>query len=63
MEESLKTHEKTIDKKHSFGWTPKFEQEFRTNLNEKVFIPIVEETFKKLNWYIVYKKDKIIEAK
>jgi hypothetical protein len=31
MEESFKTYEKTI--KHSFGWTPKFEDEFRTNLN------------------------------
>ena len=63
MEESFKTYEKTIKKKHSFGWTPKFEDEFRTNLNEKVFIPIAEKTFEKLNWDLVFKDDKNVEAK
>jgi len=63
MEESLKTYEKNIEKKHSFGWTPKYEEEFRTNLNEKVFIPIAEKTFEKLNWDLVFKDDKNIEAK
>lgn len=63
MDEGLKTHEKNIDKKHSFGWTPKFEEEFRTSLNEKVFIPIAEKTIEKLNWDLVYKNDKSIEAK
>lgn len=63
MEESLKTYEKSIEKKHSFGWAPKFEEEFKTNLNEKVFIPIAEKTFEKLNWDLVFKEDKTIEAK
>lgn len=63
MEESLKTYEKNIDKKHSFGWTPKYEEEFRTNLNEKVFIPIAEITFEKLDWDLVFKDNKSIEAK
>lgn len=63
MEESLKIYEKSIDKKHGFGWTPKYEEEFRTNLNEKVFISIAEKTFEKLNWDLVYKEDKVIEAK
>lgn len=63
MEESFKTYEKTIKKKHSFGWTPKFEDKFRTNLNEKVFIPIAEKTFEKLNWDLVFKDDKNVEAK
>jgi len=63
MEESLKAYEKNIEKKHNFGWTPKFEGEFRTNLNEKVFIPIAEKTFEKLNWDLVFKDDKNIEAK
>lgn len=63
MEESLKTYEKNIEKKHSFGWTPKYEEEFRTSLNEKVFIPIAEKTFEKLNWDLVFKDDKNIEAK
>lgn len=63
MEESLKIHEKTISRKHSFGLTPKFEEEFRTTLNEKVFLPIAEKTIEKLNWDVVYKNDKTIEAK
>lgn len=63
MEESLKIHEKTIVTKHSFGWTPKFEEEFRTTLNEKVFLPIAEKTIEKLNWDIVYQNGKTIEAK
>ncbi|MFD1601808.1 hypothetical protein ACFSJW_17325 [Flavobacterium artemisiae] len=63
MEESLKNHEKTIARKHSFGWTPKFEEEFRTNLNDKLFISLAEKTFQNLNWDVVYKNDKTIEAK
>ena len=63
MEESLKVYEKTIDKKHGFGFTPKFEEEFRTNLNEKVFIPIAEKTIEKLHWDLVHKGDKVVEAK
>jgi hypothetical protein len=63
MEESLKTYEKTIEKKHSFGWTPKFEEEFRTNLSEKTFILVAEKAIEKLNWDIVYKDENNIEAK
>lgn len=63
MEESLKIHEKTITKKHSFGWTPKFEEEFRTSLNEKLFISLAEKTFQNLNWDVVYQNNKTIEAK
>lgn len=62
MEESLKTYERNIKKKHNFGWTPKYEEEFRTKLNEKVFIPIAEKTFEKLDWDLVFKDDKNIEA-
>jgi len=63
MEESLKIYEKTIAKKHSFGWTPKFEEEFKTNLNDKLFISLAEKTFESLNWDLAYKNDKTIEAK
>lgn len=63
MDQSLKAYEKNIEKRHSFGWTPKFEEEFRTNLNEKLFIPIAEKTFEKLNWDLVFKDDKNIEGK
>lgn len=63
MEESLQIHEKTITKKHRFGWTPKFEEEFRTSLNEKLFISLAEKTFENLKWVLTYKNDQTIEAK
>ena len=63
MEENLIAYEKTIDKKSSFGWDPKFEEEFRTDLNEKVFIPIVEQIFERLDWDLVFKDNKSLMAK
>jgi len=37
MTEELKKYENSINKKHSFGWTPEYEEEFRTDLNKTVF--------------------------
>jgi hypothetical protein len=63
MEEKYKQYEKTIKKKHSFAWTPKYASEFSTRLSAKEFIAIAEKTFKDLGWDIVYQDDKSIEAK
>ncbi|MDD2965264.1 MAG: hypothetical protein PHU33_15050 [Bacteroidales bacterium] len=63
MEEKYKQYEKTIKKKHSFAWTPKYASEFTTRLSAKEFIAIAEKTFKDLGWDIVYQDDKSIEAK
>lgn len=63
MEEKLKIYEKTIEKKHSFNWTPNYKEEVRTSLNKTVFIPIAEKTFQKLDWDIVFKDENKIEAK
>lgn len=63
MEEKFKQYEKTIKKKHSFAWTPKYVSEFSTRLGAKEFIAITEKTFKDLGWDIVYQDDKSIEAK
>lgn len=63
MKESLQIHEKTITKKHRFGWTPKFKEEFRTSLNNKLFISLAEKTFENLKWDLTYKNDQTIEAK
>ncbi|RPD93042.1 hypothetical protein EGM88_13915 [Aureibaculum marinum] len=63
MTEALKNYEKSIKKKHSFNFTPKFEQEIKTDLNEKVIIPIVVKTFEKLGWDLVYHDQKSAEAK
>ncbi|GAL60571.1 hypothetical protein [Algibacter lectus] len=63
MNEELKKYEPTIKKKHSFNWTPKFEEEIRTDLNKTVIIPIVIQTFEKLGWDLIYKEQTIAEAK
>lgn len=63
MTEELKKYESTIKKKHSFNWTPKFEEEFRTDLNKKVFVPIVIKTFEKLGWDLVFQDELSAEAK
>lgn len=63
MTEELKKYESTIKKNHSFNWTPKFEEEIRTDLNSTVLIPIVIKTFEKLGWDLVYQDEKSAEAK
>ena len=63
MEEKFKIYEKSIDKKHSFSFSPKYIEEFRTLLSKTVFIPIVEKTIVKLGWDIVFKNENSIEAK
>lgn len=63
MTEELKKYESKIKKKHSFNWTPKFEEEIRTDLNKTVIIPIVIQTFEKLGWDLVYQDEKNAEAK
>jgi len=63
MTEELKQYEKSIEKKHSFNWTPKYEEESRTDLNKTVFIPIVVKTFEKLGWDLVFQDETNAEAK
>ena len=63
MTEELKHYESTIKKKHSFNWTPKFEEDFRTDLKQIVFVAIVIKTFEKLGWDLVYQDEVSAEAK
>ncbi len=63
MTEELNQYEKAIKRKHSFGWTPKYEESFKTGLKETVFTPIAIQTFEKLGWVVVYQDDKTVEAK
>ncbi|WP_224998752.1 hypothetical protein [Cesiribacter sp. SM1] len=63
MTPELKLYEKSIRKKHSFGWTPKYEEETRTVLNKKVFIPITIKVFEKLGWDLVHRDETSAEAK
>ncbi|GAB0155399.1 hypothetical protein CHRYSEOSP005_06600 [Chryseobacterium sp. Alg-005] len=63
MEDNFKNFERTIKKKHSISFTPKYKEEFKTPVNETLFIAIAEKTFEKLGWDIVYKDSNSIEAK
>lgn len=63
MEENFKNYEKTITKKHRISFSPKYKEEFKTSVNEIIFIAVAEKAFEKLGWDIVYKDDFNIEAK
>lgn len=62
MTEEHKQYEKSIKKKYSFGWTPKYIEETQTRLNKTVIIPLVVMTFEKLAWPVVYQDENTVEA-
>jgi hypothetical protein len=62
MTEDLKKYERTIKKKHSFGWTPKYEEEFRSGLNKTTFFPIAIVVIENLGWKLVYDGESSIET-
>ncbi len=62
MNAELKQYEKTIKRKYSFGWTPKYEEEIITDLDNSVIIPIVVKTFEILEWIVVYQDEKTVVA-
>jgi len=59
----LKNIEKQIKKTHKFAFTPKYKSEFHTQLSEKAFFAITNQTFEKLEWDIIYVDEYSIEAK
>jgi len=63
MTEELEKYESAINKKHSFGWNPNYEEEFKTDLNKTVFFPITKEVIEKLGWELVYEDESSIEAR
>ncbi|MEP2279522.1 hypothetical protein [Maribacter sp.] len=63
MNENLKQYEQSIKKKHIFSWSPKFEEKIKTDLNKTVIINVVNKTFEKLGWDIVYHDERNAEAK
>lgn len=63
MDEIFKNYEKTIKKKHSVNFTPKYKEEFRTSVNNKIFVAIAEKTVERLGWDLVFKDENSIEGK
>lgn len=63
MTEELKKYEKSIKKKYSFNWTPRYSEEISTKLNKTTAIPVVLQVFEQLDWDLVYYDDTTAEAK
>lgn len=63
MDDSFRNYEKTIQKKHSVNFTPKYKEEFKTSVNKTLFVAIAEKAVEKLGWDLVYKDENNIEAK
>jgi hypothetical protein len=63
MNKSFEEFEKQIKKKHSFRFTPKYMETFKTTLKPRLFVEIAIKTFEALEWDLVYQEDNRVEAK
>lgn len=63
MDKNFKNYEETIPRKHRISFSPKYKEEFKTSVNEIIFIAVAEKAFEKLGWDVVYKDDFTIEVK
>lgn len=63
MTEELANYEKSIKKKGKFGWTPKYEEKIRTQLEKRLFIEIAIKSFEKIGWDIVSRDEESVVAK
>ncbi len=63
MTPELKKIEKQIKKTHKIAFTPRYTSKFCTQLSEKAFFAITNQTFEKLNWDVIYVDLHAIEAK
>ena len=53
----------TIKRKYSFKYKPEFSESFKTEIEDSQIIPLTIEVFEKLEWPIVYRDKKSVEAK
>ena len=53
----------TIKRKYSFKYKPEFSESFKTEIKDSQIIPLTIEVFEKLDWIIVYRDEKSVEAK
>lgn len=62
MTEELTKYEKSIRKKGKFGWTPKYKEKIRTQLEKRLFIEIAIKSFEKIGWDIVSRDEESVVA-
>tara|TARA_R110002049_G_scaffold308879_1_gene514645 strand:- start:1009 stop:2136 length:1128 start_codon:yes stop_codon:yes gene_type:complete len=53
----------TIKRKYSFKYKPEYSESFKTEIDDSQIIPLIIEVFEKLEWPIVYRDKKSVEAK
>ncbi|MEM9819531.1 MAG: hypothetical protein AAF985_00605 [Bacteroidota bacterium] len=63
MTKEFKRYERLIKKKHCFGWTPHYEEEFDTKLNETVFFSIAKAVFEKVGWDLLGEEASVLRGK
>ena len=63
MNIELENLQSTIKRKYSFKYKPEFSESFKTGIKESQIIPLTIEVFEKLEWPIVFRDKKSVEAK
>lgn len=63
MNNDFEEFEKQIKKKHSFGFTPKYKETFKTTVKPRIFVEIAIKAFEALEWGVVFQEDNRVEAK
>lgn len=61
--QNFEEFEKQIKKKHSFNFTPKYKETFKTTVKPRIFVEIAIRTFEALEWDVVFQEDNQVEAK
>ncbi len=63
MDKKFQDFEDSIKGKHSFRFTPKYQESFSVHLKSRIFVEIAIKTIEALDWDLVYQDDKQLEAK
>jgi len=63
MDQKFQDFEKTIKRKHSVAFTPKYHEGFTAKIKPRIFVEIAVKTFEALDWEVVYQDKNQVEAK
>src|SRR5690554_591435 len=63
MDKKFQDFEKSIKGKKSFGFTPKYQDEFTIKIKPRIFVEIALKTFESLGWEVVFQDENQSEAK
>ena len=63
MKRELEQLEFKVKRKYSFKYKPEFSESFKTDLKDNQIIPLAIEVFETLDWPVVFRDQKSVEAK